>query len=259
MYSHGIATLAITEAYAMTRDRALRQPAEDAIKFIIEAQYDDGGWRYNPAWENQGPGDMTVTGWQLMALKSALLAGHRRAVRGVDAGQRVHRRRCEQDGGATLPVHRRRARHDGDDGRSGLLCRMIGGWPRETRPLQQGDVAAWATSCPRSNNMYFNYYASQVLHHVGGPRWEKWNPKMREYLVDSQSHRGARDGKLVLRRVAQHAGRPAVHDGDGDHDARGLLPVHAAVQRAVRGSGAVSVRALQESHARRGAKDARKQ
>ncbi|HEX6963518.1 MAG TPA: hypothetical protein VF175_16745, partial [Lacipirellula sp.] len=75
MYSHGIATLAITEAFAMTRDQQWREPATEAIKFIVNAQYNDGGWRYAPKWETAGPGDMTVTGWQVMALKSATLAG----------------------------------------------------------------------------------------------------------------------------------------------------------------------------------------
>ncbi|HYO26532.1 MAG TPA: prenyltransferase/squalene oxidase repeat-containing protein, partial [Lacipirellulaceae bacterium] len=75
MYSHGIATIALTEAYSMTRDSALREPAEQAVQFIINAQYDDGGWRYSPGFESQSRGDMTVTGWQLTALKSGLLAG----------------------------------------------------------------------------------------------------------------------------------------------------------------------------------------
>jgi hypothetical protein len=38
--------------------------------------------------------------------------------------------------------------------------------------------------------MYFNYYASQVLHHIGGPNWEKWNPRMREYLIRTQATDG---------------------------------------------------------------------
>lgn len=44
------------------------------------------------------------------------------------------------------------------------------------------------------NNMYFNYYASQVLHHVGGPHWEKWNPKMREHLLATQATEGHEAG-----------------------------------------------------------------
>ncbi len=191
MYSHGIATLALTEAYAMTHDRALRQPAEEATKFIVNAQYDDGGWRYNPKWENQGPGDMTVTGWQLMALKSALLAGIEvpydvwiRASDFIDT--------LQQDGGARY-VYVSNERGTNATTAIGLLCRMIGGWPREHRPMQQG-ASRLSDELPAQNNVYMIYYASQVLHHLGGPRWDKWNVRMRKYLIDSQAQEGHETG-----------------------------------------------------------------
>ena len=38
--------------------------------------------------------------------------------------------------------------------------------------------------------MYFNYYATQVMHHYGGPQWPAWNRTMREYLIETQSARG---------------------------------------------------------------------
>jgi hypothetical protein len=191
MYAHGIAALAITEAYAMTHDRTLRQPAEDAAQFIVNAQYDDGGWRYNPKWENQGPGDMTVTGWQLAALKSAVLAG-------IDVPYEVWIRASafidglQEDGGARYTYV------SGERGTPattaiGLLSRMVGGWPRDAKPLLKGAVQI-SNLAPAQNNMYFNYYASQVLHHLGGPHWEKWNPKMREYLVGTQANEGHQTG-----------------------------------------------------------------
>ncbi|MGH7140561.1 MAG: hypothetical protein ACREHD_32910, partial [Pirellulales bacterium] len=66
MYSHGIASIALCEAYAMTHDKALEPYAQKAIDFIISAQDQrGGGWRYVPGI----PGDTTVSGWQVMALK----------------------------------------------------------------------------------------------------------------------------------------------------------------------------------------------
>jgi hypothetical protein len=77
----------------------------------------------------------------------------------------------------------------------GLLCRMYLGWGREMRPLDRG-VQILGTLGPSTdksgmrNNMYFNYYATQVMHHWGGTPWERWNVVMRDYLVRSQSTHG---------------------------------------------------------------------
>jgi len=36
------------------------------------------------------------------------------------------------------------------------------------------------------NNIYYNYYATMVLHHRRGQFWKTWNPKMRDYLIEQQ-------------------------------------------------------------------------
>ncbi|MEK6233272.1 MAG: hypothetical protein N2C14_01020, partial [Planctomycetales bacterium] len=49
MYCHGIAAIALAEAYGMTQDRVLKSPAEQAIQYIVYAQdKKGGGWRYKP-------------------------------------------------------------------------------------------------------------------------------------------------------------------------------------------------------------------
>ena len=72
MYSHGLATIALSEAYGLSGDKQVGMAAQGAVNFILNAQNAaDGGWRYNP----KDPGDTSVVGWQLMALKSAHMAG----------------------------------------------------------------------------------------------------------------------------------------------------------------------------------------
>ncbi|MEO8272134.1 MAG: hypothetical protein ABI557_20660, partial [Aureliella sp.] len=72
MYCHGIATLALAEAYVMTRDLELRQPLMLAAKYSIKAQDTrGGGWRYSPG----DSGDLSQFGWQAMALKSVQRSG----------------------------------------------------------------------------------------------------------------------------------------------------------------------------------------
>ena len=72
MYSHGLATIALCEAFGLSGDRNVGHAAQGAVNFIIAAQNkNDNGWRYNPG----DPGDTSVVGWQIMALKSAQMAG----------------------------------------------------------------------------------------------------------------------------------------------------------------------------------------
>ena len=71
MYSHGLAAITLCEAYAMTHDRKLMGPAQLSLNHIVYAQDPiGGGWRYAP----RQPGDTSVVGWQLMALKSGHMA-----------------------------------------------------------------------------------------------------------------------------------------------------------------------------------------
>src|SRR5690606_7666198 len=71
-YSHGIAALALCEAYGMTGDPELREPAQRALDYIVNSQHKQrGGWRYQP----QVSSDTSVSGWMMMALKSGELAG----------------------------------------------------------------------------------------------------------------------------------------------------------------------------------------
>ncbi len=72
MYSHGLATAALAEAYGLSGDKAVGMAAQGGVNFILAAQNAaDGGWRYNP----KDPGDTSVVGWQVMALKSARWRG----------------------------------------------------------------------------------------------------------------------------------------------------------------------------------------
>jgi len=68
----------------------------------------------------------------------------------------------------------------------GLLCRMYLGWKKEHPALERG-VQRLSQNGPSEGNVYYNYYATQVMHHFGGELWEKWNKVMRERLIATQS------------------------------------------------------------------------
>ena len=183
MYSHGLATIALCEAYAMTQDRGLRDPAQHAINFIQFAQDPrGGGWRYKVKQQ----GDTSVVGWQIMALKSGYM-GYlvidpkviTRSIRFLDSVQSkqgaAYGYSSPGDAPATTAI--------------GLLCRMYLGWKTDHPALEQG-VQYLVREEPSQTNLYYDYYATQVLFHYTegqGPMWEQWNPVMRESLVGSQS------------------------------------------------------------------------
>jgi hypothetical protein len=188
MYCHGIATLAVCEAYGMTKDESLRDIAQGAIRYIVYAQdLRGGGWRYSPGM----PGDTTVSGWQLMALKSGQMAGleilsptpsrFEKFLNSVqfDKGSQYGYMTPQPRGAATTSV--------------GLLCRMYMGWHRDRPALYRG-VAHLHKWGPSETNMYYDFYATQVLHHWEGPEWQEWNKKMRDYLVRTQAAESHENG-----------------------------------------------------------------
>lgn len=187
MYAQGLATIALCEAYAMTGDTELAEPAQRAVDFILYAQDPvGGGWRYFPG----QPGDTTVLGWQLMALKSAEMAYLIVPPRaGVDA-QRFLDGVQSRGGGA---YGYQQPGEEPTTTAVGLLCRMIGGWDRASPGLMDGVVrlADWG---PSPDNMYYNYYATQVMRHYGGPMWKEWNGELRDRLVREQATEGHENG-----------------------------------------------------------------
>lgn len=192
MYSHGIASIVLCEAFAMTKDNRLFEPAQRSINYICRAQDPiGGGWRYG----FQDPGDTSVVGWQLMALKSANL-GYLK-VPGITIQKTIKFLDFVQaDGGAfygyTEPASGRPATTA-----VGLLCRMYLGWQPSDPGLAKG-VKWLSKRGPSKSDIYYNYYATQVMHHWGGEYWEKWNRKLRDQLVSTQAREGHERGSWYV-------------------------------------------------------------
>ncbi|MCI0359042.1 MAG: hypothetical protein L0211_11235 [Planctomycetaceae bacterium] len=186
MYGQGLSAIALCEAYALTKDDELKQPAQKALDFIVSAQHFRGGWRYFPG----QPGDTTVVGWQWMALKSGQMAGLAVPKQALDRAS-AFLDSVESDGGAAYGYEGRQAQRSPTA--IGLLCRMYSGWRRNDPRLVRGvaQLAAWG---PSYEDMYFNYYATQVLHHQEGPHWPTWNEQMREHLIAAQATTGHEAG-----------------------------------------------------------------
>jgi beta-lactamase regulating signal transducer with metallopeptidase domain len=188
-YTHGQATIAICELFAMTEDpelrRSYKEPAEKAITYCVKSQSPLGGWKYAP----QVSADLSVTGWILVALQTARIAG-------LDvpdetlAGITKHLDQIAQHGGSRYPYQKGREVTRAMTA-EGLLCRQYLGW-RPTHPeLREG--VEWLLrpenqiSYADERDVYYWYYATQVMYHMGGEPWQKWNHVMGQELPAQQS------------------------------------------------------------------------
>jgi hypothetical protein len=207
LYSHGIAAIALCEAYGMTGDKSLREPAQKAIDFIVASQDPQlGGWRYVP----RVGSDTSVSGWQVMALKSGELAGLRIE---ATAYARTNRWLNEAQAAPNDParyVYNPRASNSPDQqhGRFttpsmtsvGLLMRLYLGWNRTHPEMIEGaeylaqHLPALGTRASTLRDTYYWYYATQVMFHMRGRHWQAWNNSLRPMLIDSQVTRGALAG-----------------------------------------------------------------
>jgi hypothetical protein len=198
LYSHAQATMALCELYGMSRDPKLAEPAARAVAYCVAAQGPNGGWRYEPG----KPGDMSVTGWYVMALKTAEMAGMGVPVATFEGiggfldtvasgnGSRYGYRRdspLKPAGPVTAAVTA-----------EGLLCRQYLGWPQKDPRLVEGLELLMAENPldfeSDTKDVYAWYYITQVAHHMEGEAWRRWNDRLREVLPREQAVKGKQRG-----------------------------------------------------------------
>jgi hypothetical protein len=178
MYSQGIATLALVEAYGLTHDPKLRPAAQAAIDFIQKAQGPNGSWGYS-ARQN---GDTSIVGWQIQALHAAQLTQDlvvdpkviERAIKFLNhAGTGQNKSAYGYGGPGGHPATALTA--------IGLLCRYyVDGWRSNTPGFAEGakglmQKAVAGRSGGQLTDLYYFYYATQVVRFYGGEEWKTWN------------------------------------------------------------------------------------
>jgi hypothetical protein len=192
MYSHGLATIALCKDYGLTRDKAVAAAAQKAIDFIQDAQNSTtGAWRYHPGEE----GDTSVLGWQLTALKNAEQAGltvkpiafdgAKKWLKSCGAGGDNLGTFSYQPEGGPTPTMTAVA----------LLCNQYLHMDHAD-PVITGGVKYLMANQPdvAKHNIYYWYYATQVMHNRADKDWDTWNRKIRPILVESQMREGCAAG-----------------------------------------------------------------
>ncbi len=215
-YSHGIATYALAECYAITKDAALRPTIERALTHLLSMQQRDtddprkeGGWTY---YYPEGPGvddfpRASISAWQVMALESAKVGGIEvpddalAAARGYFLNsfdpsfggfRYTHNPSWGGGGYGTLPAstpasmfalvllgekdHPRVAAAE-----QFVLERLPNGyrWRGQDAFVRQGQA-----------HVYYWYYSTLALFCRGGAAWRTWNDALQRTLLPAQQRDG---------------------------------------------------------------------
>ena len=190
MYCHGIASLALSEAYAITGDRRLQPYVQRAVSFTLACQHQTtGGWRYLPG----DTGDMSQFGWQVLALKSAELGGFE-----VPPQARAGMERFLES--VTSGRHRGLASYRPGEQPSrtmtaeALVCRYF---LKRCTPAQADEAVKYLLEEQPGGgaiNFYYWYYATLALHQTQGEAWRRWNERLTARLLGSQRTTGSQAG-----------------------------------------------------------------
>lgn len=189
LYTHAQATIALCELYGMTKDNDLQAPAQKALNYCYASQSPQGGWRYAPG----GASDTSVTGWFVMALQSGRMAGLNVPAVNLDRIS-AYLDIATIDGGskyAYIPGQSDTLSMTAE----GLLCRQYLGWKHDDARLSRG--IQYVNGNPISfaaMDVYYWYYATQALHHMGGKPWTQWNRVMRQAIPENQLQTGREAG-----------------------------------------------------------------
>jgi hypothetical protein len=213
IYNHATASLAMVEAYGMTGSPILKSSAQGGLDFIALTRNPYFAWRYGI---KPGDNDTSVTGWMMMALKSAKLVNAASVARGKaaplaldeSAFDGIHawlEKVTDKDTGRVGYLQRGTGparpqdlvdRFPAEKSESmtgvGMLARIFGGEePTKSEIIQKG--AALCAKLPPTWNesdgsidMYYWYYATLAMYQVGGRHWDAWKAAMEKAMVGTQ-------------------------------------------------------------------------
>ncbi len=191
MYCHGIASLAISEAYAISGDYRLKPFVERAVRYTIAAQHPgSGGWRYQPG----DAGDMSQFGWQVMALKSAELCGIEIPGQ-TRAGMLKFLRSSSSGTHGGLGSYRPAERASRTMTAEALTCRYFLQVELNDAVLREATtMIAQELPADGKANLYYWYYATLALFQTQDETWQNWNQALQQQLLSRQRTDGTLAG-----------------------------------------------------------------
>jgi len=217
-YTQGVAALALAEAAAMGRNPEVKKSAQKAIDGVTTGQIKIGLSEYH-AWDYTPGGltnDTSVTGWNVMALKSGKIAGLHvdpasleGAMKWINSGQDLNG--APKGAGEAEYWEGGMMTYRGIVGQppqpknmamtaAAALTRLFVGGEKPTDAGVAGpcNLMKKAVNLPTSDqarfNLYYWYYGTLVMFQKGGDHWKEWNEAMKKALLETQRKDGDFDG-----------------------------------------------------------------
>ena len=194
-YSHPIRTYALCEAYTMTKIPKLKEYAKRAAEVVVKGQNESGGWAYGYGKGPVAHTDLSVTGWNIQALKAAALTGI--SIDGLDASMDkavAYTKRCQDATGKF-------AYKEGSGGKpsltgTGVLCLQI--WKNASSKEAQLGLD-WIIANQKQEwkqiDVYEWYYHAQACFQAtgvsgGSKYWRAWNKNFQQIVCGAQASDG---------------------------------------------------------------------
>lgn len=208
MYGHGITTLMLTEINGMGADEQqdiyIRQALDPALRVILAAQgvrkasNNQGGWRYTP---DSTDSDLSVSVWQLMALRSAKNDGLPIPSEAIDQAVRYLEMSFTSPLNADGQPRESPAGFSYTPGQNrptfamtaaGLLAMQVCG--RYDSPLALAAADWLLLNPPKLDERFFyygTYYYAQAMHQRGGRHGENAAATVSQLLLGEQNADGS--------------------------------------------------------------------
>lgn len=195
MYAHGLATLAVCEAYRRSQREEFKEPAQKAVEFIQKSQHPgQGGWRYYVAGETPTGGDTSVFGWQMRALVSAR-AGELDVSPKSRELMTVYLRVASGGQQSGLFAYEPKGPFSPSMTGVGLLSLQL----LEQQPADEtvAEAVAYLRQRPPGRgapDCYRDYYVTDAIRRSSPEHWPEWRDAMRKALLETQAREGCPRG-----------------------------------------------------------------
>jgi hypothetical protein len=197
MYEHGICCAMLGEAFGMVDDarkNKIEKALAKAVKLTLDAQavrkdpVHQGGWRYQ---RSSPDADISVTGWQLMALRAAANCGAYVPKTALESG-REYVRRCAFRGGPGFTYQAQQGQPGpARTGTAIVSLEMLGEHASKEAKAGGDYLLENPVTSPSEGFYYYSvYYIAQAFYHLGDKYYETGYTKLRDTLLANQGPEG---------------------------------------------------------------------